>query len=70
MADYFGILKSDLIEEKTVEHKEMQKNNDIISDIVIRLRTDAEFLDVVSNLNKLNTEQLAGVKQMLSAFLK
>ena len=30
MADYFGILKSDLIEEKTEEHREMQKKNDII----------------------------------------
>ena len=25
MANYFGILKSDLIEEKSIEHKEMQK---------------------------------------------
>lgn len=50
--------------------EEMQKNNDIIADIVIRLRTDTDFLDVVSNMYKLNDEQLASVKQMLSAFLK
>ena len=34
LANYFGILKSDLIEEKTEEHREMQKKNDIISDVV------------------------------------
>ena len=66
LAKYFNIMKSDLIEDK----HEMTKNNDIISDIVIRFRTDAEFLDVVSDLHRLNKEQLAGVKQMLSAFLK
>ncbi len=50
--------------------EEMQKNNDTIADIVIRLRTDADYLDVVSHLQRLDAEQLASVKQMLSAFLK
>ena len=70
LASYFSILKSDLIEEKTEEHKEIQKNNDIIADIVVRLRTDSDFLSVVENLNNLNEEQLRSVKQMLSAFIK
>jgi len=70
MADYFGILKSDLIEEKTEEHREMQKNNDTITDVVLRMTKDSDFYDVVESLYSLDSEKIAGVKQMLSAFLK
>ena len=70
MANYFRILKSDLIEEKSEERKEMQKNNDTISDIVVRLRTDSDFLSLVETLNNLDQDKILGVKQMLSAFLK
>jgi len=70
MANYFGILKSDLIEDKTAEHKEMQKNNDTIASIIVRLRTDSEFLKLVEALNSLDEEKVRGVKQMLFALLK
>ena len=66
MADYFGILKSHLIEDKT----KIEKNNDIIANIVARLRYDEDFLSVVQELNRLDKKQLCSVKQMLSAFLK
>lgn len=69
LANYFGILKSDLIEEKTEEHREMQKNNNTIADVVVRMRTDEEFMSVVEKLNKLNPEKLQGIDKMLSAFL-
>ena len=65
LADYFGILKSDLIEEKLT--KEGQKKNDVISDIVIKLNTDDEFLDVVEKIEGLSGEDLEKVKKMLSA---
>ena len=70
MADYFGILKSDLIEEKTEAHREMQQKNSSLADITIRLRTDNEFMSLVEGLNKLNAEQLASVKQVVGVFLK
>lgn len=70
LANYFHILKSDLIEEKSEEHREMQKNNDTISDIVVRLRTDSDFLALVSTINTFDNEKINSVKQMLSAFLK
>lgn len=70
LANYFGILKSDLIEEKTEEHKEMQKNNDTITDIIVRMRTDDEFLSVVEKLNGLDADKIQGVKQLLNAFQK
>lgn len=59
MANYFGILKSDLIEEKTEEHREMQKKNDTLSDIVIRMQTDDEFLSAVESLYSLDQVKLS-----------
>ena len=50
--------------------EEKEKNNNTIADIVVRLRTDSDFLSVVTQLNELNKEKLQGVKQMLTAFLK
>ena len=70
LADYFKCLKSDLIEEKTTEEREMQKNNDILSDIIVRLRTDEEFSSIVIALNDLDAEKLAGIKVILNTFLK
>lgn len=66
MADYFGILKSDLIEDKTEEHRQMQKKNDALTDIVIRLRTDDSFLSAVKALYEMEPERLSS----LLAFLK
>ena len=48
----------------------VQKNNDTIADIVVRLRTDEEFLDVVSCLLLLDSEKISSVKQLVSAFQK
>lgn len=70
LANYFRILKSDLIEEKSEEHREMQKENSIITDAVLRMTTDSDFFDVVETLYSLDSEKIASVKQMLSAFLK
>ena len=66
LANYFGILKSDLIEERTEEHREMQKKNDVLSDIVIRMQTDDVFLSAVESLYKLDQTKLSS----LLAFLK
>ena len=44
-----------------------KKNNDIMSDIIVRLRTDEGFFEVVETLNSLDKEQLDGVLQMLQA---
>ena len=65
MADYFGILKSDLIEEKTEAHREMQKKNDTLSDIVLRLQTDDIFLSAVESLYKLDQKKLSSILNLL-----
>jgi len=50
--------------------EKIQKNNNAIVGIVGRLRTDDEFLSLVETLNNLDKEKIAGVQQMISAFLK
>lgn len=49
---------------------EVQKLNDLMSDIIIRMRSDKEFLSVVESIYLLDDEQIASVKQLLNAFLK
>jgi transcriptional regulator with XRE-family HTH domain len=66
LADYFGVLKSDLIEDKSIEHIEMQKNNDAIADIIVRMRMDSDFLSVVLAIHKMDPDKLSS----LYAFLK
>ena len=68
MADYFGVLKSDLIEEKMTPEKE--KDNDTISSIIVRMTMDKEFLAVVESLYALDSEQIKGIQGMLKAFNK
>jgi transcriptional regulator with XRE-family HTH domain len=50
--------------------EETEKKNDTLADIVIRLRTDDDFLSVVETLYKCDNDKLNGVSQMLNAFLK
>lgn len=68
LANYFGILKSDLIEEKLTVEKE--KDNDIMADIIVRMRTDDGFFELVKSLNELDSTKIEGFRQMLSAFQK
>lgn len=67
MADYFGILKSDLIEEKMTEEKE--KDNDIMADVIVRMRTDKDFLTVVATLYKYDAAKIKSVADMLGALV-
>ena len=68
MADYFGVQKSDLIEEKMTEEKE--KDNDLLAEIIVRMRMDSEFKSLVESLYLLDSDKIQGVKQLLQAFTK
>lgn len=63
LAEYFGILKSDLIEDKS----KFQEKNDTVVSIVTKLRTDEDFLSIVEDLSKLDAEKLSAIKQLLTA---
>ncbi len=81
LANYFGILKSDLIEEKVTP--EMEKNSDVMVDITVRIASDIDFRKIVKRnmydkdffslsvmLCDLSDEQIISVKQMLGTFFK
>jgi repressor LexA len=70
LANYFRILKSDLIEEQTEKRRDIQKKNDALTDLVIRMRTDKQFFSLIEGLNNLNAVQLESVKQIVAAFQK
>lgn len=68
LANYFGIQKSDLIEERLTEEKE--KDNDDITNAIVRMRMNDNFLDVVNSLYKLDDDKLELVRQFLHALSK
>ena len=45
--------------------EEVQKNNNVIADIVVRLRTDDDFFKVVKRLNELEPDKLSGLMALL-----
>ena len=49
---------------------EMQKNNDTITDAIVRMRSDDEFLTVVGGLLTLDADQMSAVKQLLLVLQK
>lgn len=53
----------------SMERPEMQKKNDIQTDIVVRMRSDDKFASLIVKLDQLNPEQLASVTQVVDAFL-
>ena len=63
MANYFGIQKSDLIEDK-------KEDNAIIVDAIARMRSDTEFLEVVASLLPLDSEKLSAVKHLMTVLQK
>lgn len=50
--------------------EEMQKNNDTITDAIVRMRSDDEFLSVVGDLLTLDADSLSAVKQLLLVLKK
>ena len=51
-----------------VEDEQKEKKNDAVADIILKLRSDESFREVVENISKLTPEQLNAVKQFLFAF--
>lgn len=49
--------------------EEIKKNNDALTDIVVRLRTDNEFAAFFKKVDQLSPEQFASVMQVVDTFL-
>lgn len=45
--------------------EKVQKNNDAIADIIIRLRTDDDFFNAVKRLNDLDSDKLSSLLTLL-----
>lgn len=56
------LLGFDVPMEKSIE----QKNNNIISDVVVRMRTDKDFFDAINIMYTLDNEKFSSIKQMLT----
>lgn len=50
--------------------EQVQKKADTISDVVLRMKSDPEFLSLVEAMYALDSEKVRSVRQMLTAFLK
>jgi transcriptional regulator with XRE-family HTH domain len=50
--------------------EEEQKKNDIQADIILRMRTDTEFMSAVENLYNLDKDKLQSLNQMLNTLFK
>jgi transcriptional regulator with XRE-family HTH domain len=64
MADYFGIKKSDLVEDKEQEERNI-KNSDAMADITVRLFEDEDFFYMVNFIKDLDEKQFKRVQVSL-----
>lgn len=67
---YLNVSEPWLLGFNVIMERDVQKKNDIMADIVIRMRTDSDFLSLVETLYNLDEEKIRGVKQMLTVLLK
>lgn len=65
LAEYFGISKSDLIED----FEEIKKDNDRLAAIIVKLRTNKELLDVAEKLILLDKTKLNSLSKLLDTFI-
>lgn len=50
--------------------QEMQKKNDTITNAVLRMRTDSNFMSIVEKLDALDEKQLASIGSLLDTFMQ
>lgn len=53
-----------------LDWQEEQKQNDILADIIVKLRTDEKFMEATTLLHQLDNTQMDSIIQMLKAFVK
>lgn len=53
-----------------MDWEEDEKKNDIQADIILRMRSDPNFMSAVNSLYKLDKEQLQSINQMLHTLFK
>ena len=65
MAAYFGVSKSDLIED----FRQKQKDNDMLADIIVKIRMNKDTMEVVNKVISLDDAQINSLKNLLDTFV-
>ena len=65
LANYFGVSKSDLIED----FEEIKKDNDALATIIVKLRMNKELVEVVEKLISLDKAKLESLSRLLDTFV-
>lgn len=65
VARYFGVTKSELIED----FKAKQKDNDTLAKIIVKIRMDDDLLDVIDKVVSLDKAQINSLKNLLDTFI-
>lgn len=65
MSAYFGVSKSDLIED----FAQKQKDNDALADIIVKLRMNKDLMEVVNKVISLDNAQINSLKILLDTFV-
>lgn len=70
LAEVLDIKVSYLMGWEESVSEEIEQDNDAIANIIVRLRLDKGFLDLVELLSTLDGNKLSSVKKMLETFTK
>ena len=65
LAAYFGVSKSDLIEDFEAK----KKDNAVLSTIIVKLRMDRDLLEVTDRIVSLDKAQIDSLRQLLDTFV-
>ena len=65
LATYFGVSKSDLIED----FEEKKKDNDKLATIIVKLRMDSDLIDITEKIVSLDKSKIESLKCLLDSFL-
>lgn len=65
LAEYFGVSKSDLIED----FEDKKKDNDKLATIIVKIRMNTDLLEVVDKVVSLDKAQINSLNNLLDTFV-
>ena len=65
LAEYFGISKTDLIED----FEKIKKDNDRLATIIVKMRTNDDLFNIVDKISSLDKTKLENLKRLVDTFL-
>lgn len=65
LASYFGVSKSDLIEDFEAK----KKDNAVLSTIIVKLRMDRDLLEITDRIVSLDKAQVDSLRRLLDTFI-